>query len=129
MLFMESVLEEAAVRAALDELVARKQAGEELAVAPPVEVLSHFIERELPRLEALNEPDDAAGDVEELNGFFRRYALAVRATHPTPSRDTLRAASSFGKCESGQRHSGARCGASAGDECECRLTFRRHRSG
>jgi hypothetical protein len=43
--------------------VARKQAGEELAVAPPVE--------------ALNKPDDAAGDVDELNGFFRRYALAA----------------------------------------------------
>ena len=78
------------MRAALDELVARKQAGEELAVAPPVEALSRFIEAELPRLEALNEPDDAAGEVEEpfrqaqgpepvegLNGFFRRYALAV----------------------------------------------------
>ena len=42
---------------------------------PPVDALSRFIEAELPRLEALNEPDDAAGDVEELNGFFRRYAL------------------------------------------------------
>lgn len=61
------------MRAALAELVARKQAGEELAV----EVLSRFIEAELPRLEALNEPDDVSGDVEELNGFFRRYALAV----------------------------------------------------
>ena len=42
---------------------------------PPVDALSRFIEAELPRLEALNEPDDDAGDVEELNGFFRRYAL------------------------------------------------------
>ena len=58
---VESVLDEADVRAALAELVARKQAGDELAVAPPVEVLSRFIEAELPRLEALNEPDDAAG--------------------------------------------------------------------
>ena len=74
---VEGVLEEAGVCAALDELVARKQAGDELAVAPPVEALSRFIEAELPRLEALNEPDDAAGEVEELNGFFRRYALAV----------------------------------------------------
>ena len=74
---VEGVLDEADVRAALAELVARKQAGEELAVAPPVEALSRFIEAELPRLEALNEPDDAAGEVEELNGFFRRYALAA----------------------------------------------------
>jgi hypothetical protein len=74
---VECVLDEAEVRAALAELVARKQAGEELAVAPPVEALTRFIEGELPRLEALNEPDDAAGEVEELNGFFRRYALAA----------------------------------------------------
>ena len=74
---VEGVLDEADVRAVLDELVARKQAGEELAVAPPVEALTRFIEAELPRLEALNEPDDAAGEVEELNGFFRRYALAA----------------------------------------------------
>ena len=40
-------------------------------------MLSRFIEAELPRLEALNEPDESAGEVEELNGFLRRYALAV----------------------------------------------------
>ncbi len=56
---VEAVLDEADVRSALAELVARKQAGEELAVAPPVQALSRFIEAELPRLEALNEPDDA----------------------------------------------------------------------
>jgi predicted nucleotidyltransferase len=73
---VESVLEEAEVRDALDELVARKRVGDELAVAPPVEVLSRFVESELSRLDALNEPDDAAGNVEELNAFFRRFALA-----------------------------------------------------
>ncbi len=74
---VEGVLDESDVRAALAELVARKQAGDELAVAPQIETLSPFIEVELPRLEALNEPDDAAGEVEELNGFLRRYALAA----------------------------------------------------
>ena len=74
---VEGVLDETDVRLVLAELVARKQAGEELAVAPPVEAPSRFIEAELPRLEALNEQDDAAGDVDELNGFFRRYALAA----------------------------------------------------
>ena len=74
---VESVLEEADVRAALDELVARKRSAEELAVSPPVEALSRFIEAELPRLDALKEPEDAAGDVEELNRFFRRYALLL----------------------------------------------------
>jgi len=72
---MNEVLEEAEVRDSLEELVARKRLGEELAVAPPVEALSRFAEQELPRLEALNEPEDTAGNVEELNFFFRRYAL------------------------------------------------------
>lgn len=78
MLFAElvaGVLEEADVRAALAELVARKQAGVELATAPPVAVLSRFVEAELYRLDALKECEEAVGDVEELNGFFRRYAL------------------------------------------------------
>ena len=74
---VEGVLEEAEVRAALDELVARKRSAEELAVAPPVEALSRFIAMELPRLEALNEPEESAGDPEELNRFFRRHALAA----------------------------------------------------
>jgi predicted nucleotidyltransferase len=74
---VKSVLEESEVRAALGELVVRKQAGEELAVAPPVEVLSRFVEEELPRLEALSEPEESAGDPEKLNQFFRRFALAV----------------------------------------------------
>jgi hypothetical protein len=64
-------------RAALDEIVARKQVGDDLAVAPQIETLAPLIEVELPRPEALNDPDDAAGEVEELNGFFRRYALAA----------------------------------------------------
>jgi len=65
------------VRLALVKHVARKQVGDELAAAPPVKVLSRFIKAELPGLESLNEPDDAADEVEELNGFFRRYALAA----------------------------------------------------
>lgn len=73
---VESVLEEADVRTALEELVTRKQAGDELAVAPPVPVMTRFLEVELSRLDTLKEPDDAVGDVEELNSFFRRYALA-----------------------------------------------------
>ena len=70
-------LEEPEVRAALQALVARKQAGDELAVAPPVPVLSRFVEDELTRLAALGEADEAGADAEELNRFFRRYALAA----------------------------------------------------
>lgn len=78
MLFNElvgGVLEERGPRDALNALVERKQAGDELSAAPPDEVLSRFVVQELQRLEALNEPEDVAGDVSALNSFFRRYAL------------------------------------------------------
>ena len=70
-------LAEPDVRAALDALVARKQAGDELAVAPPVAALSRFVENDLPRLAALAAVEEARTDPEELNRFFRRYALAA----------------------------------------------------
>jgi uncharacterized protein len=41
---IEGVLDEADVRKALEDLVARKQTGEELAVATPVKALTCFIE-------------------------------------------------------------------------------------
>jgi len=74
---VEGVLEEAEVHSALDALVARKRSAEELAVEPPVEALSRFIAEELPRLEALNAPEESAGEMEELNRFFRRHALVA----------------------------------------------------
>lgn len=73
---IEQTLGEPTVRAALADLVARKQAGFELSIAPPVAVLSDFITAEMARLDALSEPHDNSGDVEELNGFFRSYALS-----------------------------------------------------
>lgn len=48
-------------------MLRHREAGEELVGAPPVEALTRFIEAGLPRLEALAKPDDAAGDVDELN--------------------------------------------------------------
>jgi predicted nucleotidyltransferase len=78
MLFSElvdHVLEESAVLTALHALVARKRAGDELDEAPPVEVLSRFIAEELTRLESLDRPQGACGDIEDLNRFFRRYAI------------------------------------------------------
>jgi len=72
---VEGVLEEADVRTALQLLVAKKQAGMELDCAPPVEVLSNFVQAELARLESVHCAQDVLGDVEELNHFFRRYAL------------------------------------------------------
>jgi hypothetical protein len=73
---VEGVLEETEVRFALGELVARKQSGDELAMAAPVPALSGFVKHELSRLNALDYPADNVGDQEALNRFFRSYALA-----------------------------------------------------
>jgi predicted nucleotidyltransferase len=73
---VDVVLDEPDVRTALDELVARKMAGDELSKSPPVPALSRFVELELTRLEALREHDDSTGDVQQLDRFFRSYALA-----------------------------------------------------
>lgn len=72
---VEGVLEEAEVREALEALLVRKQNGDELDAEPPVDALSRFLETELARLETLNRPEECKGDVENLNRFFRRYAL------------------------------------------------------
>ncbi len=78
MLFQElvdAVLDEREVRDALEALVARKRAGRELSQSAPDETLSRFIAAELQRLKALNDPEDSMGDMDELDLFFRRYAL------------------------------------------------------
>lgn len=73
----EGVLEEFEVRAAVGELVARKKLGEELALAPAVPVLTEFLRAELVRLEGQKASAPAESNLEELNGFFRRYAEAA----------------------------------------------------
>ncbi|WP_395749694.1 nucleotidyltransferase domain-containing protein [Prosthecobacter sp.] len=78
MLFQElvdAVLEEREIRVALEALVARKRAGKELGKSAPDAVLSRFITAELQRLKALSDPEDSLGDLDELDLFFRRYAL------------------------------------------------------
>jgi predicted nucleotidyltransferase len=78
MLFQElvdAVLDETDVRAELDQLVARKRAGDELDREPPIALLSEFIAAEIRRLEQASEPEEAACDLEDLNPFFRKYVL------------------------------------------------------
>jgi predicted nucleotidyltransferase len=74
---VDAVLEERHVRVALAVLVARKKAGDELGKSAPDAVLSRFISTELERLKALNDPEDVMGDMDELDIFFRRYALSA----------------------------------------------------
>jgi predicted nucleotidyltransferase len=56
---LDEVLEESEVRAALDELVARKMAGSRTCHGAAVEVLSDFVTVELARLDALVSPAES----------------------------------------------------------------------
>lgn len=72
---LEGVLDEPEVRTAVDALVERKQAGQELDMEPPLPVLSDFLSSEITRLETLRGPEPTMRGTEELNVFFRRYAV------------------------------------------------------
>lgn len=72
---VEAVVEESEVLAAIERLLARKRAGAELDRAPRDEVLSSFIESELPRLAGLAMDAGSAPDPEGLNAFFRRICI------------------------------------------------------
>jgi hypothetical protein len=76
---MLGVLEEADVRAALDALVARKMASDELDDEPPVPVLNEFIAAELPLLEAQLSRAEKANDASALDAFLRRWMDAAFA--------------------------------------------------
>jgi len=69
---LDATLEDAALRAAIDELVTAKRAGNELDEGPRAPIISDFIERELIRFEEreVNRREDAP-PVEELNTLFR----------------------------------------------------------
>jgi predicted nucleotidyltransferase len=74
---VDAVLDEREVRQALEDLLVRKRAGNELSVAAPVQVLSRFIEAELSVLDSLVHPAEPAPSPERLNQFFRQYAQAA----------------------------------------------------
>jgi predicted nucleotidyltransferase len=72
---VEGIVEDAEVRAAIANLLARKKAGEELDRGPKDPVLSAYIDAELASLENIQSEDDSAPDVEALNHFFQSYCL------------------------------------------------------
>lgn len=60
------------LRQAIEELLERKKAGQELDTGPRIKVISEYIERELGRLEAkLSVTPREKPNSEKLNGFFR----------------------------------------------------------
>jgi predicted nucleotidyltransferase len=70
---MANVLPEKEVYQALSQLVERKRAADELAAEEPIEVLTDFLEAEMPRLNALKTEGSTAPHSEALDKFFLRY--------------------------------------------------------
>ncbi len=70
---VETLLPSGELRAALDELLERKRAGDELAAAPPIAPLQGFIEAEIARLATVSLPETEPCPSETLNIFFRDW--------------------------------------------------------
>jgi predicted nucleotidyltransferase len=69
---VEKSVDSPELRRAIEELLERKKAGQELDTGPRIEVISEFIERELRRLEAeLKVGERAKPASEKLDEFFR----------------------------------------------------------
>lgn len=69
---VDGVVDDPTVRHAIDDLLERKQVGDELDRAPRIAVLSDFIDRELTRLETtMRTYDKPQPDIARLNRLFR----------------------------------------------------------
>lgn len=80
---VEATADDPGLRAAIALLIEQKRKGAELARGPRVEALSAFVERELPRLEALagtQSPPDPGPD--ELDALFRDALAEVWGVPP-----------------------------------------------
>lgn len=67
------VLENAELLGAVKDLVARKMQADELSSAPRVDIISNFIESEIPRLQALPFDKSPLAPTDKLNELFRRF--------------------------------------------------------
>ncbi|HKP69469.1 MAG TPA: nucleotidyltransferase domain-containing protein [Pyrinomonadaceae bacterium] len=68
---VDACVDSSDIRHAIDDLLTRKRAGQELDRQPKIEVLSDFIATELARLEKINISEREKPDFEKLNEIFR----------------------------------------------------------
>lgn len=67
----EKVIEDPALLSAIQSLLDRKRKGVELSKGPRVEVISGFIEAQIPRLVSVKQKPDPLPHIEPLNELFR----------------------------------------------------------
>jgi len=68
---VDACVDAASVREAIDELLNRKRAGQELDRQPKIAVLSDFIDTQLTRLETIDVQAREKPNFEKLNEIFR----------------------------------------------------------
>jgi uncharacterized protein len=68
---VDACVDSAGVKTAIDDLLTRKRAGQELDRQPKIEVLSNFIETQLARLEKIDVREREKPNFETLNEIFR----------------------------------------------------------
>ncbi len=76
-ILVERVLDEDDVKAAVQDLIRRKKAGEELDRGPHIPVLSRFLAREVDRLSALAAPSAARTSGDRLDQVFRECLMDI----------------------------------------------------
>ena len=75
---VEATIEDSTLRAAINDLIAAKQAGAELERGPRTPVISDFVESEMARHgQSLSERPDVAPSFEVLNELFRNTLVEV----------------------------------------------------
>lgn len=74
---VERVLDEGAVKAAVEDLTRRKKAGEELDRGPAIPVISDFLSRELGRLSERQAPPVVPTSGAELDQVFRECLIEI----------------------------------------------------
>jgi predicted nucleotidyltransferase len=74
---VEQVIDDAAVKAAVEDLVRRKRSGEELDRGPHIPEISNFLNRELDRLSQLSAPPTERASSAGLDQTFRECLIEV----------------------------------------------------
>jgi len=72
---VERVVDDADVKTAIEDLVARKKAGDELSRGARIRVISDFLEAELTRLSAKEPPPATRTSAADLNRVFRQCLI------------------------------------------------------
>jgi uncharacterized protein len=74
---VDRVIDDAAVKAAVQDLIRRKKSGEELDRGPHIPEISGFLKQELDRLSQFQAPSSERGSPDDLDRIFRECLIGI----------------------------------------------------